>query len=89
MSARSRSAQLVWRFDSLVQRDGFEQCLNSGAGGLGERRGLLGDPLLEVVEVVTEAPAPRNPAGKCISVEPVRPECRQHAGRRQSETGGK
>ncbi len=27
-------------------------------------------------------------AGKCISVERVRPECRQHAGRRQSETGG-
>jgi hypothetical protein len=28
-------------------------------------------------------------AGKCISVETVRPERRQHAGRRQSETGGK
>ena len=28
-------------------------------------------------------------AGKCISVETVRPECRQHAGRRQSETGRK
>ena len=27
-------------------------------------------------------------AGKCISVERVRPECRQHAGRRQSDTGG-
>jgi hypothetical protein len=28
-------------------------------------------------------------AGKCVSVETVRPECRQHAGRRQSETGRK
>ena len=28
-------------------------------------------------------------AGKCVSLETVRPECRQHAGRRQSETGHK